>query len=528
MALRDIDLKYSGGALKTSKPLVAGGTLTVNQMNGTAALPLGRAGALNTGINIVSTFAGGEDSGSGTDSTGRLNLYSYQRAQNGSFGETIRHFLMRSDAKAMIAWYGPKAGYNATTEEPDESQGWNPWWWIGAHFEANDNLSIHGHGSIEVPDLTGALQTRLEIPFIDQENPPAPGGTIGVQTTNIRTHDADMTISADSGVLRVGGGNQYNKDILLSNSSFRAGAGERWKIRANTDTETGSNNLGTNFEIRRHADNGNVLGTALGIERGSGNVTIGLAPGSAVGRVHVVPPTNKHGVVVVPSASQGSNSAYAAVTTVNTDRALDIRVSGDANARMVMYSDGKIELGDGTASRDVNLYRGSADVLQTDDSLVVGGVLRVPTAQGSTASGGTLTLRSTANATKGKILFGTSAYDEANNRLGVGTASPAQPLDVVGNANVSGDFAVTGVGKGLRIAEGTNAKMGTAVLVAGAVTVSNTAVTANSRIFVTTQTPGGTVGYAYVSARTAGTSFSITSTSGSDTSTVAYLIVEPS
>ena len=51
---------------------------------------------------------------------------------------------------------------------------------------------------------------------------------------------------------------------------------------------------------------------------------------------------------------------------------------------------------------------------------------------GSIASGGDLTLQSTAHATKGKILFGTSAYDEVNNRLGVGTAAPDESLEVFG------------------------------------------------------------------------------------------------
>lgn len=88
-------------------------------------------------------------------------------------------------------------------------------------------------------------------------------------------------------------------------------------------------------------------------------------------------------------------------------------------------------------------------------------------------------------------------------------------------------LSVHSAGSGLRVAEGTNAKQGTATLVAGTVTVSNTSVTANSRILLTVQTPGGTVGAVYVSARTAGTSFTITSTSGTDTSTVAYEIIEP-
>ncbi len=47
------------------------------------------------------------------------------------------------------------------------------------------------------------------------------------------------------------------------------------------------------------------------------------------------------------------------------------------------------------------------------------------TLNGDTAASGNLTLSSTAHATKGKILLGTaSAYDQANDRLGIGTTSP--------------------------------------------------------------------------------------------------------
>jgi hypothetical protein len=90
-----------------------------------------------------------------------------------------------------------------------------------------------------------------------------------------------------------------------------------------------------------------------------------------------------------------------------------------------------------------------------------------------------------------------------------------------------GKFTLAQVGSGLFIKEGTNATMGSATLVAGAVTVSTTKVTANSRIFLTSNTDGGTPGWVRVSARTAGTSFTITSSSGSDTSTIAWIIVEP-
>ncbi len=86
---------------------------------------------------------------------------------------------------------------------------------------------------------------------------------------------------------------------------------------------------------------------------------------------------------------------------------------------------------------------------------------------------------------------------------------------------------VMNLGDGLAVKEGSNGKQGLAVLVAGAVTVSCTNVTANSRILLTSNVDGGTPGWLRVSARTAGTSFTITSSSGTDTSSVAYQIFEP-
>lgn len=67
------------------------------------------------------------------------------------------------------------------------------------------------------------------------------------------------------------------------------------------------------------------------------------------------------------------------------------------------------------------------------------GTVVAPTLSGSAASGGGLTLRSTTHATKGSILFGTSAYDEVNNRLGIGVAAPLVTLDVGGVLSVRGN-----------------------------------------------------------------------------------------
>jgi len=82
-------------------------------------------------------------------------------------------------------------------------------------------------------------------------------------------------------------------------------------------------------------------------------------------------------------------------------------------------------------------------------------------------------------------------------------------------------------GGGYAVKEGANARMGTLTLTgATPVVVPNTSVTANTRIMAFTNAPGGTPGHFWVSARTPGTSFSVTGTAG-DTSTVAWILFEP-
>ena len=87
----------------------------------------------------------------------------------------------------------------------------------------------------------------------------------------------------------------------------------------------------------------------------------------------------------------------------------------------------------------ITLSHGALSNLSVDDHniyFLLAGRSGGQTARGGTGASETLTLSSTINATKGKILFGTSGYDEVNNRLGLGTASPAQTLDVNGTAKI--------------------------------------------------------------------------------------------
>lgn len=95
-----------------------------------------------------------------------------------------------------------------------------------------------------------------------------------------------------------------------------------------------------------------------------------------------------------------------------------------------------------------------------------------------------------------------------------------------GNANA---LACGTVGGGLAVKEGTNARQGVATLVAGAATVANTSVTANTRIQLTAQSLGTVTAPKplAVTARVAGTSFTITSGDATDTSVVAWFMTEP-
>lgn len=103
-------------------------------------------------------------------------------------------------------------------------------------------------------------------------------------------------------------------------------------------------------------------------------------------------------------------------------------------------------------------------------------------------------------------------------------------LGSANSATFSGQVVLSTAGKGISIKEGSNAKMGVATLSGGVTVVSTTAVTASSRIFISVQSLG-TVTVATpiaVTARSAGTSFTISSSNVIDTSVVAWTIFEPS
>jgi hypothetical protein len=371
---------FPGGTPTTTPYLpISGGTLTgpliISDVQGApnpGTLPAGRGSSVTLdGLQIVSSHPS-DDVGGGTDGTGRILLYSYQRANVSGYGETIRNFLMRWDSKAMTAWYGPVSLYDGAGDAVGGG-GWASWSWAGAHYEANDHGSVHGHYEIEVPDAAGAMQGRLIIPFIDDNPSSGVYGQVGITKTNIRINQADLTMDSGWGVIRVGGNAGVNDRVLeLASSIYSSNAaGPRWRMLANNTAEGGAD-AGSDFAIRRFSDTGSLLGTALFVRRSDGQASMGSA--SPLGaRLALVWGGNIHGYSAQPSSSPVTSAAYDAQLTAATDRGFQAMVAADTNRRWLVLADGTTKWGPGNATQDVNLYRPSAGVLRTDNSLAVAG-----------------------------------------------------------------------------------------------------------------------------------------------------------
>lgn len=107
-------------------------------------------------------------------------------------------------------------------------------------------------------------------------------------------------------------------------------------------------------------------------------------------------------------------------------------------------------------------------------------------------------------------------------------ASDAIAWGTSGNVSISaGDLSIDTAGKTLKIKQGSNACAGVgATLSSGTVTVNTTAVATGDIVLLSCTGAGGTQGIPRISAISSGTSFTITSSSGSDSSTYSWVIVK--
>ncbi len=151
-----------------------------------------------------------------------------------------------------------------------------------------------------------------------------------------------------------------------------------------------------------------------------------------------------------------SNAEIVRVTNISTDTFTITRTQEGTSARTIVVGDqiaNTITAKTLTDTEDHGNLVGLTDDDHTQYALLAGrGTGQV--LNGGVNSGNNLTLVSTAHATKGKILFGTSAYDEVNNRLGIGGTSPTSLLDVISGNNSIRNFPAGGGGTTPEIALG--------------------------------------------------------------------------
>lgn len=109
----------------------------------------------------------------------------------------------------------------------------------------------------------------------------------------------------------------------------------------------------------------------------------------------------------------------------------DVLDSGSVISPVKIFNDANVKgyLHVGSVSAPTNTADGDITASQVYAPTIIGSK--------TDASGGSLTLTTTDHATKGTITIGTSKYDEANNRLGIGM-TPTVPLDVTGRVIFQG------------------------------------------------------------------------------------------
>jgi hypothetical protein len=281
------------------------------------------------------------------------------------------------------------------------------------------------------------------------------------------TTEIDLAISGAQALSVTGSASSVNALQLNSGST-----GVRPSIK-NVGTDTFGTGCGIEISAKDASGSSVGAGGAILIKSGAGNSSAG---------------SNGGNITITPGAGGGTATAGA--------RAANIVVTAVAGAS------GSTTGGKGSSTTITTGAGGNGGTTGG-----AGGDYTV--AIGSAGTGG--------NANAGNILFtgGTGTGTGTNTTFGITAAQ----------------LKINTIGLGVSIAEGSNARMGTATLTAGAVTVNTTAVTANSRIMMSVN--GGTITnlgthYEDQAARVAGTSFTVKSLNILDASTIAWLIFEPS
>lgn len=387
----------------------------------------------------------------------------------------------------------------------------------------NDYLKLYGEGTVDNATLFIESGDQGDEPIVFAQK------NVGVRTERLRIATDGLTLSRyDTSAIgpifysRKARGSQASPADVANNDIMGHFVGQGYSGGTYFDTS----------QIRLEVD---------------GNITSGQRPRSRItlytNNTNQDPAekwrlTSAGDIIQVSTGSSAGSPRLYNFSLIATEHAL-LRFGGDFtgvhrifDGKLMMQSTAGIEIG---GSRNGSVLTAAAGAGATDPSVLIrspaGGGTGVAllvdgalTVNGNTilgdASGDTLTLNGTAVSIPNNLNFdaNTLFLDAVNNRVGIGQASPAQALDVTGNARVTGKMLHT---------EGAAGSTGVATLVAGTVTVNTTAVATASRIQLTHGGTGTVIsfGILYVGTITDGTSFVINSTNAADDDSVNWLII---
>jgi len=346
-------------------------------------------------------------------------------------------------------------------------------------------------------------------------------------------------------------GNLYKLTSAGAESAFAAGIGTG-------DINQGGNSFGTTMTLGTNdafdlafetngVTKGSVTSAGVWTLGATGSTTthtfnanaVRILPGSGTESVLSAKADNAGSLALTGASGSGNGGVIVLHGNSHATKANIVEFQTAAATRGSISAAGLWTLGAST-STEAHVVNGASIALAASSSASIFNILRGNSTAGALSisgesafnNGGEIILYGSTHASKANIVeFQTGGSIKgsisAAGAWTIGASAGTQAHVVNGGLDVVRDLKVTTAGRGLFIKEGSNAKMGISTLVAGAVTVTTTAVTATSRIFLTSQADGGTPGFQRITARTAATSFVITSSNAADTSNIAWMIVEP-
>lgn len=362
--------------------------------------------------------------GSGRTASANNTLYATNIDAAGTFkyvdGNQGASKVLTSDASGNATWSTPASSISGLTTNyfpkatSSTTIGNSPFYQLGHNFIVPSGYKISNAD-------TAKSQIDLSYGGVD--------GVIGITPDGGLFNQASLYLTPTLGQFQFGDGSVAAThgyvsldagQVELNHGTRVRTAGPEFRI-ASTNFTIATSSFGLGKVLTSDASGGATWQTPAG---GSGTVT-SIATGNGItgGTITTTGTLGLSGATGDIGSFSGTNT-YSAIAGVSAGSYLR---SGGVST-LPVWSTTKL-LNAGTANyipywSSTNTEGESANLTFDGTTLLSATQMQTPILQGNTTASGTLTLKSTSNATKGKLLFGTSAYDEVNNALGIGTTAP--------------------------------------------------------------------------------------------------------